>query len=91
MIEVSHLTKKFGNLTVLDDVSLKVEEGERVAIIGGSGSGKSTLLRCLTCMEDPTVGSIYFEGEVLAGWDGDINHARRKIGIVVQQFSLFNH
>ena len=91
MIEVSHLTKKFGNLTVLDDVSLKVEEGERVAIIGGSGSGKSTLLRCLTCMEDPTVGSIYFEGEDLADWNVDINHARRKIGMVFQQFNLFNH
>ena len=91
MIEVSHLTKKFGNLTVLDDVSLKVEEGERVAIIGGSGSGKSTLLRFLTCMEDPTVGSIYFEGEDLADWNVDINHARRKIGMVFQQFNLFNH
>ena len=91
MIEVSHLTKKFGDLTVLDDVSLRVDEGERVAIIGGSGSGKSTLLRCLTCMEDPTSGSIYFEGEDLADWNVDINHARRKIGMVFQQFNLFNH
>ena len=91
MIEVSHLTKKFGDLTVLDDVSLRVDEGERLAIIGGSGSGKSTLLRCLTCMEDPTSGSIYFEGEDLADWNVDINHARRKIGMVFQQFNLFNH
>lgn len=91
MIEVSHLTKQFGDLTVLDDVSLTVNEGERVAIIGGSGSGKSTLLRCLTCMEDPTAGSIYFEGEDLADWNVDINHARRKIGMVFQQFNLFNH
>ena len=91
MIEVSHLTKQFGELTVLDDVSLTVNEGERVAIIGGSGSGKSTLLRCLTCMEDPTAGSIYFEGEDLADWNVDINHARRKIGMVFQQFNLFNH
>ncbi len=91
MIEVSHLTKKFGDLTVLDDISLKVNEGERVAIIGGSGSGKSTLLRCMTCMEDPTAGSIYFESEDLADWNVDINHARRKIGMVFQQFNLFNH
>ena len=91
MIEVSHLTKKFGDLTVLDDVSLTIHEGERVAVIGGSGSGKSTLLRCLTCMEDPTFGSVYFEGEDLADWGVDINHARRKIGMVFQQFNLFNH
>ena len=91
MIEVSHLTKKFGDLTVLDDVSLTIHEGERVAVIGGSGSGKSTLLRCLTCMEDPTSGSVYFEGEDLADWGVDINHARRKIGMVFQQFNLFNH
>ena len=91
MIEVSHLTKKFGDLTVLDDVSLTIREGERVAVIGGSGSGKSTLLRCLTCMEDPTAGSVYFEGEDLADWNVDINHARRKIGMVFQQFNLFNH
>ena len=91
MIEVSHLTKKFGNLTVLDDVSLTVNEGERIAVIGGSGSGKSTLLRCLTCMEDPNGGSIYFEGQDLADWSVDINLARRKIGMVFQQFNLFAH
>lgn len=91
MIEVSHLTKKFGGLTVLDDVSLTVNEGERIAVIGGSGSGKSTLLRCLTCMEDPDGGSIYFEGQDLADWSVDINLARRKIGMVFQQFNLFSH
>lgn len=91
MIEISHLTKKFGDLTVLDDVSLKIEEGERVAVIGGSGSGKSTLLRCMTCMEDPTSGAVYFEGENLADWNVDINLARRKIGMVFQQFNLFSH
>ena len=91
MIEVSHLTKKFGDLTVLDDVSLTVNEGERIAVIGGSGSGKSTLLRCLTCMEDPDGGSIYFEGQDLADWSVDINLARRKIGMVFQQFNLFAH
>ena len=91
MIEVSHLTKKFGDLTVLDDVSLSVNEGERIAVIGGSGSGKSTLLRCLTCMEDPDGGSIYFEGQDLADWSVDINLARRKIGMVFQQFNLFAH
>ena len=91
MIEVSHLTKKFGGLTVLDDVSFTVDEGERIAVIGGSGSGKSTLLRCLTCMEDPDGGSIYFEGQDLADWNVDINLARRKIGMVFQQFNLFAH
>ena len=91
MIEVSHLTKKFGGLTVLNDVSLTVNEGERIAVIGGSGSGKSTLLRCITCMEDPDGGSIYFEGKDLADWSVDINLARRKIGMVFQQFNLFAH
>ena len=91
MIEVSHLTKKFGGLTVLDDVSFTVDEGERIAVIGGSGSGKTTLLRCLTCMEDPDGGSIYFEGQDLADWKVDINLARRKIGMVFQQFNLFAH
>lgn len=91
MIEVSHLTKKFGDLTVLNDVSLTVNEGERIAVIGGSGSGKSTLLRCITCMEDPDGGSIYFEGQDLADWNVDINLARRKIGMVFQQFNLFAH
>ena len=91
MIEVSHLTKKFGDLTVLNDVSLTVNEGERIAVIGGSGSGKSTLLRCITCMEDPDGGSIYFEGQDLADWSVDINLARRKIGMVFQQFNLFAH
>ena len=61
MIDVIDLTKKYGNLTVLDGITETIHEGERVVIIGPSGSGKSTFLRCLNCMEDPTSGSIIFE------------------------------
>ena len=66
MIDVIDLKKSFGTLNVLKGVNLTVEEGEKIAIIGPSGSGKSTFLRCLNCLEDPTGGSIIFEGEDLA-------------------------
>ncbi len=91
MIEVKHLVKSYGKLRVLDDISLTINQGERVAIIGPSGSGKSTFLRCLNCMEDPTSGEIIFKGVNIADMHVDINIHRRHIGMVFQQFNLFNN
>ncbi len=91
MIEVINLCKKFGENTVLDNISTTINKGEKVVIIGPSGSGKSTFLRCLNCMEDPTSGSIIFNGADLADMKTDINVHRRKIGMVFQQFNLFNN
>ena len=91
MIEVVNLEKSFGDKKVLDGINLSVKKGERIAIIGTSGSGKSTLLRCLNCLEDPTGGAIYFGGENIADFKVDINKHRRHIGMVFQQFNLFNN
>ncbi|MBR6796294.1 MAG: amino acid ABC transporter ATP-binding protein [Clostridia bacterium] len=91
MIDVLNLTKRYGDLTVLDDITETIHEGERVVIIGPSGSGKSTFLRCLNCMEDPTAGSIIFEDVDLADPKVDINKHRQHIGMVFQQFNLFNN
>ena len=76
MIDVIDLTKTYGNLTVLDGITETIREGERIVIIGPSGSGKSTFLRCLNCMEDPTSGSIIFEGADLTDMKVDINFHR---------------
>ncbi|MBO5773194.1 MAG: amino acid ABC transporter ATP-binding protein, partial [Clostridia bacterium] len=65
MIEIKNLTKKFGNLLVLDDITESINEGEIIAIIGPSGGGKSTFLRCLNVLEDPTVGKVIFDGRDL--------------------------
>ncbi len=90
MIDISHLSKTFEDgKVVLNDISEHIAAGEKVVIIGPSGSGKSTFLRCLNCMEDPTSGSILFQGEDLADFKVNINHARRHIGMVFQQFNLF--
>ncbi len=91
MIETINLTKKYGDLLVLDNISTTIKEGEKVAIIGPSGSGKSTFLRCLNVLEDPTSGAIMFEGENLADFKVDINIHRQKMGMVFQQFNLFNN
>ncbi len=91
MIETINLTKKFGDLLVLDDITETIEEGERVVIVGPSGGGKSTFLRCLNCLEDPTAGKIMFDGVDLADLKVDINEQREKMGMVFQQFNLFNN
>ncbi len=91
MIDAIKLTKKYGNLTVLDEITETIHEGERIVIIGPSGSGKSTFLRCLNCMEDPTSGSIIFEGADLTDMKVDINYHRQRMGMVFQQFNLFNN
>ena len=91
MIGVVDLTKKYGDLTVLNGITETINEGERIVIIGPSGSGKSTFLRCLNCMEDPTSGSIFFEGVDIADMKVDINVHRQHMGMVFQQFNLFNN
>ena len=89
MIEVVNLYKSFGKNEVLKDISIKIEKGEKVVVIGPSGSGKSTFLRCLNCMEDPTSGAIYFGGEDITDPNVDINVHRQKMGMVFQHFNLF--
>ena len=91
LIEVQHLTMAFGDLVVLNDISEKILPGEKVAIIGPSGSGKSTFLRCLNVLEDPTDGHVFFEGNDLCDLKVDINVQRRRMGMVFQQFNLFNN
>lgn len=91
LLSVRGLKKSFGDNEVLKGVDLDVRNGEKIAILGPSGCGKSTFLRCLNCMEDPTGGSIYFEGEDLADMRVDINIHRQKIGMVFQNFNLFNN
>lgn len=91
MIDVINLTKKFGEQVVLDNVSVTIKDGEKVCVIGPSGSGKSTFLRCLNCMEDSTYGQIIFDGVDIADRKVNINVERQKIGMVFQQFNLFNH
>ena len=91
MIDVINLTKKYDQLLVLDGITETIHEGERVVILGPSGSGKSTFLRCLNCMEDPTSGSIIFDGEDIADMRVDINRHRQHMGMVFQQFNLFNN
>ncbi len=91
MIEVVNLNKSFGELSVLKDINITIEKGEKVVVIGPSGSGKSTFLRCLNCMEDPTSGNIFFHGVDLADQKVDINVHRQKMGMVFQHFNLFNN
>lgn len=91
MLSAVNLTKKFGDLLVLDDITETINEGERVVIVGPSGGGKSTFLRCLNCLEDPTAGKIMFDGVDLADLKVDINEQREKMGMVFQQFNLFSN
>ena len=91
LLVVEGLKKSFGNVDVLKGVNLTVKKGEKIVILGPSGCGKSTFLRCVNCLEDPTGGHIYFEGADLADMKVDINIHRQHIGMVFQQFNLFNN
>ena len=91
MIDVINLTKKFGDIDVLNGIDVKINKGDIICVIGPSGSGKSTFLRCLNCMEDPTGGQIIFNGVDIADTKVDINIHRRKMGMVFQHFNLFNN
>ena len=89
MIDVEHLSKSFGDHLVLDDLNEHIDVGEKVVVIGPSASGKSTFLRCLNLLEEPTGGSITFDGTVVTDPKTDINAVRRQMGMVFQHFNLF--
>ena len=89
LIEVKDLRKSFGDHEVLKGINTTIRKGEVVAIIGPSGCGKSTFLRSLNLLEEPTSGSVFFEGTDITGEGVDVNKARQKIGMVFQQFNLF--
>ncbi len=91
IISVKNLEKKFDNNAVLKGVTVDINKGDVVCVIGASGSGKSTFLRCLNMLELPTGGSIMFEGDDLTNEKVDLNLHRQKMGMVFQQFNLFPH
>ncbi len=91
MIDVKKLEKAYGSHCVLKGIDEHIEKGEKVVIIGPSGSGKSTFLRCLNLLEQPTGGTITFEGVDITDPKNDINKMRQKMGMVFQQFNLFPH
>lgn len=91
VIEVQHLSKSFGSHEVLKDIDFYVNKGEVVSIIGSSGSGKSTLLRCINLLEKPTSGEIIYNGENILDDKHDIYSYRTKLGMVFQQFNLFDN
>ena len=91
LFEIKDLQKKFGSLTVFDGLSETICKGDVVVIIGPSGGGKSTFIRCLNLLGQPTAGKIYFEGEDITAKGFDVNRHRQKVGMVFQQFNLFNN
>lgn len=91
MIYAENLTKNFGDLKVLKNVTQEVKQGEKLIIVGPSGSGKSTFLRCLNLLEEPTGGKIYFDGQEITDPKTDKNQVRMHMGMVFQHFNLFPH
>jgi polar amino acid transport system ATP-binding protein len=90
-VQLDHVSKSFGDLLVLDQVSLEVERHDVVCLIGASGSGKSTLLRCINLLEKVDEGRIVVDGAEITNGRVDVNALRRKIGIVFQAYNLFPH
>ena len=91
LIQVRNLGKSFGDLKVLQGITVDIHQGDVVCVIGPSGSGKSTFLRCLNRLEEATEGSIFFDGEDIVDPKTDIDRHRQKMGMVFQQFNLFPH
>lgn len=91
ILYIENLHKKFEDLEVLKGVTLSVQEGEVVVLIGPSGTGKSTLLRCVNQLSTPDAGDIYFEGEKIVPGKTNLSHLRQQVGMVFQDFNLFNH
>jgi len=91
MIKVEHLSKSFGDLTVLKDITTEIQKGEVVSIIGPSGTGKSTFLRCLNLLEQPTGGSIHIDGINILDRKTNVSQVRQRMNMVFQGFNLFAH
>ena len=91
LIKVDNLCKSFGDTAVLKGINAEIDKGDVMVVIGASGSGKSTFLRCLNLLEEPTSGSIFFEGVDITDASVNINIHRQKMGMVFQQFNLFPH
>lgn len=91
IIDINDLSKAFGDLKVLTNISTQIRKGDVVCVIGPSGSGKSTFLRCINLLETPTGGHIYFEGTDITDPKTNIDKLRQKMGMVFQQFNLFPH
>ena len=92
MIDMQHITMKYGELTVLDDISLQIAEGSKTVIIGPSGAGKSTLLRCMNLFEKPCAGTVIVGGQELTNQKSKVLYkARQEIGMVFQGFNLYAH
>src|SRR3954469_2591023 len=91
MIKVEHLSKAFGTLAVLKDITTEIKQGEVVSIIGPSGTGKSTLLRCLNLLEHPTGGKIEIDGVNILDKKANANKMRQRMNMVFQGFNLFSH
>lgn len=91
IIQIKNISKKFGNLLVLDNISMDIEKGDCVCIVGPSGGGKSTLLRCINQLETVTSGNIYIDDQDITDKNININEIRKKIGMVFQHFNLFPH
>ncbi len=89
MIKIEHLRKEYPNVTPLEDVSIEINKGDIISVIGPSGTGKSTLLRCLNQLEEPTSGTVIVDGEVITDPKCNISKVRRKMGMVFQSFNLF--
>ena len=91
MLEINNLYKKYGEHEVLKNININLNKGEKLVIIGASGSGKSTLLRCMNFLEEASKGKIFFEGKEIYKENNNITNYTSKIGMVFQEFNLFNH
>ena len=91
MIKTHQLKKSFGSLDVLKGIDYHVKKGATIVVVGPSGSGKSTFLRCLNLLEAPTSGEVWFENNLISDKKADINKVRERMGMVFQQFNLFNN
>ena len=91
ILTVKNLSKSFGELEVLKDINMEIEEGEVISVIGPSGSGKSTFLRCINLLETPNSGTITYEGQVVNEPAYDKRKLHQEVGMVFQKFNLFPH